>query len=252
MAGSGCLRGERQRPRRPQWGEALGSRSGSRHGSGSVPRRHPAGSQGTTYRLRQPRARWVAVPAQPFIASSRQRSHRVAAPLAPAPQPLSRTRSRRLPLQSPPRGLVPLSPAPRPVLRTLLRCEGCGGRVGKPPRWSGQQSRGRGVGAGCWVLHDRALGSLRPRAGEVQPGDTVAGRASLSPVEIKHRMGMGGGVWQRPGLDWGVPPVPAPGGLRFSAAPTYQGLHSAVARVGRRGSEAPAVATLGPQRHREA
>lgn len=66
-------------------------------------------------------------------------------------------------------------------------------------------------GRGCWVLHDRALGSPRPCAGKVRPGDT-AGRASLSPVEIKHRMGMGGGVWQRPGLDWGGSSCARPGG----------------------------------------
>lgn len=96
--------------------------------------------------------------------------------------------------------------------------------MGKPPHWSGQQSRGRGVGAGCWVLHDRALGSPRLRAGEVQPGDTVAGRASLSPVEIKHRMGMGGGVWQRPGLDWGGSSCAHPGGVAFFSCSHLPGL----------------------------
>lgn len=105
-----------------------------------------------------------------------------------------------------------------------------------------------------------------PRASEVQPrgrGGTgvlrytrpcrAAGKALLSPVEIKHRMGMGReGVWQQPaagsgrGLGGGVLLCP-PGGFACSAAPTYQGLHSTAARVGcptAGSSEAPAVPVL--------
>lgn len=79
-----------------------------------------------------------------------------------------------------------------------------------------------------------ALSPSRPRR--------VAGGALLSPVEIKHRMGMGReGVWQQPtagsgrGMAGGVLGVllrPPGEGFACSAAPTYQGLHSAAARVG--------------------
>lgn len=81
----------------------------------------------------------------------------------------------------------------------------------------------------------------------------VAGKALLSPVEIKHRMGMGReGVWQQPaagsgrGLGGRVLLCP-PGGFACSAAPTYQGLHSTAARVGcptAGSSKAPVVPVL--------
>lgn len=59
------------------------------------------------------------------------------------------------------------------------------------------------------------LGYTRPRR--------VAGKALLSPVEIKHRMGMGReGVWQQPAAgsgSWrGNPPVPARGFCMFSCS----------------------------------
>lgn len=82
----------------------------------------------------------------------------------------------------------------------------------------------------------------------------VTGKALLSPVEIKHRMGMGReGVWQQPaagsgrGLGGGILLCP-PGGFACSAAPTYQGLHSTAARVGcptAGSSKAPAVPMRG-------
>lgn len=53
----------------------------------------------------------------------------------------------------------------------------------------------------------------------------AAGKALLSPVEIKHRMGMGReGVWQQPaagsgrGLAGGGPPVPTQGFCMFSCS----------------------------------
>lgn len=180
----------------------------------------------------------------------------------------------------------------RPVLRTLLHCEGCGDPSpccqGKPThtRWFGQQSHSQatatraGVSAlGCRVWAPEAAGlsaapgqrppaprTPSPRASELQPGGRVgtavlgdtgpcraAGKALLSPVEIKHRMGMGReGVWQQPaagsgrGLGGGILLCP-PGGFACSAAPTYQGLHSTAARVGcptAGSSKAPAVPVL--------
>lgn len=83
----------------------------------------------------------------------------------------------------------------------------------------------------------------------------VAGKALLSPVEIKHRMGMGReGVWQQAaagsgrGLAGGGVLLCPPRGFACSAAPTYQGLHSTAARVGcptAGSSKAPAVPMLG-------
>lgn len=252
MAGSGCLRGERQRPRRPQWGEALGSRSGSRHGSGSVPRRHPAGSQGTTYQLRQPRARRVAVPAQPFIASSRQRSHHAAAPLAPgSAAPLPYLSSPPVPPEPPTRPRAPVTSSTAGA-EDFIALRGLRRARGEAPAlvWPAEPRPGRGC---------RLLGAARPSprlpAAACQRGAARGHHGESLAVTSgdKAPYGDGGRRLAAAGAGLGeVPPVPAPGGLRFSAAPTYQGLHSAVARVGRRGSEAPAVATLGPQRHRKA
>lgn len=137
---------------------------------------------------------------------------------------------------------------PVPGVGSRVLCAGLGGRR----RCPGQQPP--------------APRTPSPRASEVQPRGRVgtgvlrytrpcraAGKALLSPVEIKHRMGMGReGVWQQPaagsgrGLGRGVL-LCSPGGFACSAAPTYQGLHSTATRVGcptAGSSEAPVVPVL--------
>lgn len=145
-----------------------GCRSVSRHGS--VPRCHPAGPQGATYRLRQPRQRVPHGPSSPHPHGDR-----------PPPPSHRRPRSRSRPPGAPPAAGCPCQRPPatgtetRPLLRTLLHREGCGGRPGKPTRRSGQQSRGR-ASAAC--ARDRVL--RPPRAGEPQPGTRPGRRCEPS------------------------------------------------------------------------
>lgn len=76
---------------------------------------------------------------------------------------------------------------------------------------------------GCPVPVSRSRARGRDGgASRATGGSRVAGRASLSPVEIKHRMGMGrfGSGW---GWTRGFLPAPARGGFVFPAAPTYRG-----------------------------
>lgn len=109
---------------------------------------------------------------------------------------------------------------PVPGVGSRVLCAGLGGRR----RCPGQQPP--------------APRTPSPRASEVQPRGRVgtgvlrytrpcraAGKALLSPVEIKHRMGMGReGVWQQPaagsgrGLGRGGPPVLARGFCMFSCS----------------------------------
>lgn len=247
MAGGGCRQGSAD-PRR-----ILGSpgcRSVSRHGS--VPHCHPAGPQGATYRLRQPRQRVPHGPSSPHPHSDR-----------PPPRSHRRPRSRPRPPGAPPAAGCPCQRPPatgtetRPLLRTLLHREGCGGRPGKPTSRSGQQSRGRASAARARVLR-------LPRAGEPQPGTRPGRRCEPShgweprggeslAVTSGDKAPYGDGeVWQRLGLDEGVSSCTRSEGFCISGCSHLPGLYiqrwcgSGGAAAG--GSEALAVPTLGMER----
>lgn len=140
---------------------------------------------------------------------------------------------------------------PMPGSRLSVLCVGLGGR--RTQRCPGQRPPAPRTPSP--LASELQAGG---RVGTGVPGYTrpccVTGKALLSPVEIKHRMGMGReGVWQQPaagsgrGLGGGILLCP-PGGFVCSAAPTYQGLHSTAARVGcpaAGSSKAPAVPMRG-------